>query len=127
VSREGRTTFLLAYAPPTPGSFGQNQRAVSAVTAALRAVTVAGARVRVTGLDALSASSGQKPGGLGVLAEGLLGGLGALVVLAFVFGSLLAIVPLPPYDRDPEGCWANGHAPGRPSVIHAASNGSVSR
>ena len=51
------------------------------------------APVRVTGTDALSASSGSK-GGVGLLAEGLLGGLGALVVLAFVFASLLAVVPL---------------------------------
>jgi RND superfamily putative drug exporter len=49
--------------------------------------------VHLTGLDALSASSGQK-GGVGLLAEGLLGGLGALVVLGFVFASLLAFVPL---------------------------------
>jgi RND superfamily putative drug exporter len=93
VSRDGRTTFLLAYPPPQPGSFGQNQQAVKATTAALRGFTVGGARVQVTGTEALSASSGQK-GGPGLLAEGLLGGLGALVVLAFVFASLLAIVPL---------------------------------
>ncbi len=49
--------------------------------------------MQVTGLDALAAggSSGQGPG---VLAETLLGGLGALAVLAFVFGSALALVPL---------------------------------
>jgi uncharacterized membrane protein YdfJ with MMPL/SSD domain len=56
-------------------------------------VTVAGSPVQLTGLGALSASSGQK-GGVGLLAEGLLGGLGALAVLAVVFASLLAIVPL---------------------------------
>ncbi|HLH64324.1 MAG TPA: MMPL family transporter [Solirubrobacteraceae bacterium] len=94
VSRDGRTTFLLAYPPPAPGGFGQNQRAVSAVSAALRGATIAGGRVRVTGLGPLSFSSGQQKGGLGVLAEGLLGGLGALVVLAFVFGSLLAFLSL---------------------------------
>jgi RND superfamily putative drug exporter len=93
VSRDRRTTFLLAYPPPTPGSFGQNQQAVKATDAALRGFTVDGAPVRVTGSDALQASSGQK-GGIGLLAEGLLGGLGALVVLGFVFASLLALVPL---------------------------------
>jgi RND superfamily putative drug exporter len=93
VSRDRRTTFLLAYPPPTPGSFGQNQQAVKATDAELRGFTVAGAPVRVTGTDALQASSGQK-GGIGLLAEGLLGGLGALVVLGFVFASLLALVPL---------------------------------
>jgi putative drug exporter of the RND superfamily len=91
VSADGRTTFLLAY--PKPGKFGQNPAAAKAVSAALRGVTVAGAPVRVTGFDALNSSSGSK-GGLGILAEALLGGLGALVVLAFVFASLLAFVPL---------------------------------
>jgi putative drug exporter of the RND superfamily len=93
VSRDGRTTFLVAYPPPTPGSFGQNAQAVDAAKAALRGVTVAGAPVHLTGLNALSAS-GQRGGGLGLLAESLLGGLGALLVLAFVFASLMAFVPL---------------------------------
>ncbi len=93
VSRDGRTTFLLAYPPPLPGSFGENQQAVKAARAALSGVSVAGSPVHLTGVDALNASSGQK-GGPGLLAEGLLGGLGALVVLAFVFASLLAFVPL---------------------------------
>ena len=94
VSRDGRTTFLLVYAPPTPGSFGQSPKALAAVRAAVRGVAVDGASVHVTGLDALNSSSGQKSGGPGLLAEGLLGGLGALAVLAFVFASLLAFVPL---------------------------------
>jgi putative drug exporter of the RND superfamily len=93
VSRDGRTTFVLAYPRPTPGSFGQSPKAARAAAAALRGVTVAGRPVRLTGLDALSASTGQK-GGLGLLAEGILGGLGALIVLAFVFASLMAFVPL---------------------------------
>jgi RND superfamily putative drug exporter len=57
-------------------------------------MTVAGARVHLSGLDALGASGGQKKGGLGLFAEGLLGGLGALLVLAFVFASLMAFLPL---------------------------------
>jgi putative drug exporter of the RND superfamily len=93
VSRDGRTTFVLAYPPPKPGSFGQNPQAVTAAGSALRGVTVAGNPVHLTGLGALSASSGKK-GGAGLLVEALLGGLGALAVLAFVFASLLALVPL---------------------------------
>src|SRR4051794_27307600 len=93
VSPDGRTTFVVAYPPPTPGSFGQNEQAVDAARAALRGATVAGAPVHLTGLNPLSAS-GQKGGGLGLLAESLLGGLGALLVLAFVFASLMAFVPL---------------------------------
>jgi RND superfamily putative drug exporter len=56
-------------------------------------MTVAGAPVHLTGYDALSAQSGGG-NGPGVLVEALFGGLGALVVLAFVFASFLAIVPL---------------------------------
>jgi RND superfamily putative drug exporter len=93
VSRDGRTTFVVAYPPPTPGSFGQNAQAVDAARSALRGATVAGAPVHLTGLNALSASSG-KGGGTGLLAESLLGGVGALLVLAFVFASLMAFVPL---------------------------------
>jgi RND superfamily putative drug exporter len=93
VSRDGHTTFVLAYAPPLAGSFGQNPRASHAVTAALAGVQIPGGSVHVTGLNALDESNGQK-GGLGILAEALLGGLGALLVLAFVFASLQAFVPL---------------------------------
>jgi RND superfamily putative drug exporter len=93
VSRDGRTTFVVAYPPPTPGAFGQNAQAVSAARAALRGATVAGAPVHLTGLNALAAS-GQKGGGPGLLAESLLGALGALLVLGFVFASLMAFVPL---------------------------------
>jgi RND superfamily putative drug exporter len=93
VSRDGRTTYLVAYPPPEAGGYGQAPRAVEAAGAALRGITVAGAPVHLSGLDALAASSGRK-GGNGLLAEGLLGGVGALLVLGFVFASLLAIVPL---------------------------------
>ncbi|MGX6450194.1 MMPL family transporter, partial [Patulibacter sp. S7RM1-6] len=54
---------------------------------------VGGAPLRVTGVEALADDSGDR-GGVGLLAETLLGGLGALVVLAWVFSSLLAFVPL---------------------------------
>ena len=54
---------------------------------------MAGAPVHLTGLDALSAS-GDRKGGLGLLLESLLGGGLALLVLAFVFASAMALVPL---------------------------------
>jgi RND superfamily putative drug exporter len=93
VSRDGATTFLLAYPPHEAGGFGQNAQAVRAASAALRGATIAGAPVHLSGLPALSQASGQKDG-VGVLAEALLGGVGALLVLGFVFASLLAIVPI---------------------------------
>jgi RND superfamily putative drug exporter len=93
VSRDGRTTFLVAYPPPEKGAFGQSPKAVNAARAAIRDVQVGGAPVHLTGLDALAAESGGH-GGIGLLAEALIGGFGALVVLTFVFASWLAVVPL---------------------------------
>jgi len=92
ISRGGRATFVVAYPPPEAGSYGQSPKAVKAAGAALHGLTVAGAPVYLTGLDALNSSTGQHSG-LGVLAEGLVGALGALIVLAFVFASFLVIVP----------------------------------
>ncbi|HEY7831175.1 MAG TPA: MMPL family transporter [Solirubrobacteraceae bacterium] len=94
VSKDGHTTFLVAYPPPDPNQpFGDNPEAAKKATAVLAGATVAGAPVHLTGFDALSVQSGGG-NGPGVLVEALLGGLGALLVLAFVFGSFLAIVPI---------------------------------
>ena len=49
--------------------------------------------MHLTGYDALTAQSGGG-NGPGVLLEALVGGFGALIVLAFVFASFLALVPL---------------------------------
>ncbi len=94
LSRDGRTTFIVAYPPPEPNeAFGNNPEAAKHLTRALRTATVGGAPVHVTGYDALSVQSGGGTGP-GVLLEALLGGFGALLVLAFVFGSFLALVPI---------------------------------
>jgi RND superfamily putative drug exporter len=94
VSSDGRTVFALAYAPRDPDQpFGDNPKAEKRARAALRGVTVAGAPVHLTGWDALQAESGGSDGP-GVLLEAVLGGLGALVVLTFVFASFLALVPI---------------------------------
>src|SRR5439155_25539577 len=95
LSRDGRTTFIVAYPPPDPKqAFNDNPNAAKKATAALRGVTIAGAPVHLTGFDALSVQSGGGGNGPGVLLEALLGGFGALVVLAFVFGSFLVLVPM---------------------------------
>jgi RND superfamily putative drug exporter len=94
VSKDGRTAFAIAYALPDPNQpFGDNPKAAKAAAAALKDTTIAGAHIHLSGYDALNAQSGDS-GGPGVLLEALLGGLGALIVLGFVFGSLLAFVPL---------------------------------
>src|SRR5260370_263557 len=91
LSRDGRTTFIVAYPPPEPNeSFGNNPEAAKHLTRPLRTITVEGAPVHVTGCDALSVPSGGG-GGPGGLLEALLGCVGGLFLLAFVFGSLLAL------------------------------------
>jgi RND superfamily putative drug exporter len=93
-SADGRTTFVVAYPPPDADQpFGDNPKAEKKARAALRGATVAGAPVHLSGYDALNNQSGDTSGP-GLALEALLGGLGALVVLGFVFGSLLAFVPL---------------------------------
>ncbi|MHB8657420.1 MAG: MMPL family transporter [Solirubrobacteraceae bacterium] len=93
VSADGRTTFVLAHPRPDNEAFGSNSHAAKTAAAALAGESVAGARVNLTGMDALQSQTGGSQGP-GVLLESVLGGLGALVVLAFVFASLLAFVPL---------------------------------
>lgn len=93
VSSDGHTTFVLAYPPPHLGSFGSNPHAAKVATSVLSSALVAGAPVHVTGIDALQNQTGGS-NGPGVLLESMLGGLGALAVLAFVFASLLAFIPL---------------------------------
>jgi RND superfamily putative drug exporter len=95
VSDDGRTIFSLVYPRPDPSSaFGENPKAEKAASRAVRGGEVGGRPVNLTGFDALAEDSGSDSEGPGVLLEAVLGGVGALVVLAFVFASFLAFVPL---------------------------------
>jgi RND superfamily putative drug exporter len=95
VSKDGRTVFALVYPRPDPDSqFGDNPQAAKAGARALRGAEIAGSPVHLTGFDALSQDSGSDSDGPGVLLEALIGGVGALLVLTFVFASLLAFVPI---------------------------------
>ncbi len=95
VSDDGRTVFALVYAPPDPDSqFGDNPEAFDAVSAAVGDSTVGGAPLKLTGFDALAEDSGSESEGPGVLLEAVIGGVGALIVLTFVFASFLAFVPI---------------------------------
>src|SRR3954468_23950355 len=94
VSKDGKTAFVIAYPTPDPDQpFGDHPKAEKKLRKALAGVSIAGAAVHLTGYDALANETGGNEGP-GVLLEALLGGLGALVILAFVFGSWLAIIPL---------------------------------
>src|SRR4051812_39390258 len=94
VSADGRTTFALVYIP-AKGGVDPGQAEARRATAAVAGVTVGGSAVHVTGLDALRAAAGHDDGdGTGILLATLLAGLGALLVLIFVFRSFMAVVPL---------------------------------
>jgi RND superfamily putative drug exporter len=89
IGSDGRTTIGLLVSKPFTSFSAQPPG--TAVTALLQQ-QLPGWKVGVTGLDQLA--SGESNSGPGVLVETLIGAAGALVVLAFVFASLLALVPL---------------------------------
>jgi RND superfamily putative drug exporter len=91
VSEDGRTTFGLVFIPLGAGFAEAPETA--AVRQALAGATVAGAPVHLTGYSELEAGGTNEDGG-GALVETLIAAGGALVVLAWVFGSFLALVPL---------------------------------
>ena len=97
VSEDRRTTYALVYIPQRPG-LEPGQAEARSAQGALEGVNVGGAPVEVTGLEALRAGGAEGAGaddtGVSVVVEVLLAGAGALIVLAFVFGSPMAIVPL---------------------------------
>src|SRR5947209_15173462 len=90
VSKDGHTAFAEIYPPGTP-TFSSSVH-ISQVRARMKAATPNGVQAFLTGRDAiLDASSG---GGQGpsVLTEAMIGGLGSLVILFFVFGTLPAVL-----------------------------------
>jgi RND superfamily putative drug exporter len=94
VSRDGRAAFVYVFPPRSDDPFGNNTDRQRALRDAVEGKTIAGAPVHLTGYDALYDSSGEGDDGPGVLLEAVIGGVGALIVLLFVFGSALAFVPL---------------------------------
>jgi putative drug exporter of the RND superfamily len=94
VSADGRTTYGLVFPPPSAQLEVRDPEVAPQVAGALRQGLPGGWSVQVTGVDELAAGGNTSSTAPGVLAEALLGALGALAVLAFVFGSMLAVVPL---------------------------------
>jgi len=90
---DGRSTYVAILGPlisfATPDT-----DAINAAAAQTGTTAVPGARVLITGQEPLAQGSTKSSGGPGLLLETLVGVLGALLVLAFVFGSSLAIVPI---------------------------------
>jgi putative drug exporter of the RND superfamily len=86
----GRSTFALLFTPAGKGFGGA--AIPPALDNALSRTLPSGTQVEFTGLDELASGGSSK--GPGVLVETLIGAGGALAVLAFVFASLLALLPL---------------------------------
>ena len=91
VTRDGRTTFALVFIPAST-SFGGPTPA-PAVTRAAEAALPHGWHFGLTGEDLL-ANGAPASKGTGIMVETMIGSVGALVILALVFGSFLAFLPL---------------------------------
>src|SRR5215207_3287861 len=89
----GRVVYALVWGP-FQGQEGGDPAIGQRVADGLRRALPAGTGVQVTGLDQLRATAAEEPADAGVRVETLVGAVGALFVLAFVFGSFLALVPL---------------------------------
>ena len=90
VPADGRSTFAYAFIP-LPTAF--TDPTLPLLEKALAQDAPPGTAASVSGEEALANSTGDS-GGPGVLAETLIGGVGALAVLLFVFASFLALLPL---------------------------------
>jgi len=91
VSQDRHTTFMEIY-PPGPPKFDTKSGAERTRNAAAAGLP-AGISVDVTGHDPLEeASTEGDSGGPSVLLEAMVGGIGALVILLFVFGTLPAVL-----------------------------------
>ncbi|MDQ6818188.1 MAG: MMPL family transporter, partial [Actinomycetota bacterium] len=92
VSSDRHTIFEQVY-PPGPAKFSTKSGALTMRAAAQNGLP-AGISVNVTGHDPLEEASthGSSGGGSSVLLEAVIGGLGALVILLFVFGTLPSVL-----------------------------------
>jgi RND superfamily putative drug exporter len=90
VSTDGRTTWALIDMPNPDLPLGSG--VMGRIPQALRAAAPPGATVAVTGFEQIQSGGGG--GGPSTLVETIIGMVGGLVILAFVFGSAIAIVPL---------------------------------
>src|SRR5712691_10374451 len=92
VTRDGRSTFALVYAAPATGFGGPSLGPVLDRT--VTAAAPAGWHIGVTGSQLLANGSPNSGKGTGIMAEAMIGSVGALVILALVFASFLALLPL---------------------------------
>ena len=91
VTRDGRTTFALVFTQPSSGFGGPGM--APAISRAVEGALPAGWHFGLTGEQLLQ---NGKPAskGTGIMAEMMFGSVGSLLILALVFGSFLAFLPL---------------------------------
>src|SRR5579863_636903 len=92
VTRDGRSTFALVYTAPATGFGGPSLGPVLERT--VTAAAPADWHVGVTGAQLLANGSPNSGKGTGIMDEAMIGAVGALVILALVFASFLALLPL---------------------------------
>ena len=91
VSNDKHTTFMELY--PAGAADINAKSGAEAILAAAKSGLPSGVSVHVTGHDAImEANQNGETGGPSLLVEALIGGLGALVILFFVFGTLPAVL-----------------------------------
>jgi RND superfamily putative drug exporter len=90
VSHDGHTTFEEIY-PPGLATFSTTSGAPDILAAAQKGLPP-GIVVNVTGHDPLEEASSHGSGKSNILLEAVIGGLGAIVILLFDFGTLPAIL-----------------------------------
>ncbi|NUS09889.1 MAG: MMPL family transporter [Streptomyces sp.] len=88
---DGRTAYAAIFTPAAEGP-GRTDL-TPGIADRLQKAAPAGWRTGTTGIRQLT-SNGSNTGGAGLFAEILIGAVGALLVLAFVFASFLAVLPL---------------------------------
>ena len=94
ISKDGSAAIGLVYLPqPKAGGFVDALDKDVETYVEKHSSLGGGFSAKSTGYDQLESSSGGG-GGSGLLAEVLFGGLGALIVLGFVFASFLAFLPI---------------------------------
>jgi len=93
VSADGRTTFGLDFTPTNGNQLDDPVISTAQLRRLLLDQLPAGTQVQVTGIGPLTTAGGATKGP-GILGEILIGGVGALAVLMFVFASFLALMPV---------------------------------
>ncbi len=93
ITRDGRSTFALVYTP-TVTNFVSAPNPGPAIQHAVAAAAPPGWHTGITGFQLLANGKPASSKGTSLMAEAMIGAVGALVILAFVFASFLALLPL---------------------------------